>query len=178
MHRQSAILFFIILVIVIIIIVFALFSSRNNDRCKTCKNEEFSTPPPCETKFESVLNGKNEVPSVRTVSMGKGGFVLTGSKSLKYKIVFKDLSSELADFPGHAHFHQGKRGTNGPVVKTLNEATHKKGVCVIEGVWNRNDPDEPLTLSLIRQLLRGELYINIHSKKYPSGEIRGQVNRS
>lgn len=181
MYRQSAILFFIILVIVIIIIVFALFSSRNNDRGKNCKNEEFSSPPSRKTQFGSVLNGKQEVPPVRTKGTGKGYFVLKtdrSSKSLKYNIIFRGLSSELADSPGHAHFHLGERGTNGPVVKTLNEATHKNGICQIKGVWESNDPEEPLTPSLVRQLLKGELYINIHSKKYPSGEIRGQVNRS
>ncbi len=175
MHHQPGFLFLIIIIIVIIIVVFAVFSATSNDNCN---NNAFL--PPRKTKFDTVLNGNHEVPPVKTRGTGKGDFILKtsgDSGSIKYKIVFKGLSSELADFPGHAHFHLGKRGTNGPVVKTLNEATHKHGVCKIKGVWKSDDPKEPLTSSLIRQLESGNLYINIHSKKYPSGEIRGQVTK-
>src|SRR5690606_28669323 len=42
------------------------------------------------------------------------------------------------------------------------------------GVWSPTD-DEPLTPELIRDLIAGNIYVNVHTENYGPGEIRGQV---
>jgi len=111
-------------------------------------------------KFSTKLKGANEVPSVTTKAKGKGEFEVDTSKNeLKFKIEFEKLSSEEAS----AHIHgPAKAGENAGVLFTLPAGKEKKGV------WNYPE-------SVENDLLKGSLYVNVHSSNYPNGEIRGQI---
>ncbi len=77
-----------------------------------------------------------------------------------------DVTHDIpADSAIDAHIHLAPPNTNGSVVFGL------------------NSPDSPIsdtwaidTLSL-RDLLRGDLYVNVHTSAFPGGEIRGQIVR-
>jgi hypothetical protein len=43
------------------------------------------------------------------------------------------------------------------------------------GVWTIYD-DQPLTKEMMAELIKGNIYVNIHTPDNPGGEIRGQVN--
>jgi hypothetical protein len=43
------------------------------------------------------------------------------------------------------------------------------------GTWTSSDATQPLTDNLLRELIKGRLYLNAHTSSNPGGEIRGQV---
>jgi len=65
-----------------------------------------------------------------------------------------------------AHIHSGALGQNGDAIITL------MGDETMQQV-----PDgQMLDSTTIKQLLQGNMYINIHTPDYPAGELRGQLN--
>src|SRR5439155_17553221 len=70
-----------------------------------------------------------------------------------------------------AHFHNAAPGVNGAVVRAI--TADFVGNTAI-GVWKATDAS-PLTPALITELLKGNLYLNVHTAANPGGEIRGQI---
>ncbi len=66
-----------------------------------------------------------------------------------------------------AHIHSGTPGVAGPVEIPLTGGPT---------VWTIPD-GTTLTLDQLAKLNAGELYYNVHSAKFPGGEIRGQLNQ-
>jgi len=115
--------------------------------------------------FMATIDGSQEVPPVTTTASGTGGFILNASGTqLNYTITFNGLT------PTAAHFHNGVAGVAAGVVKNL---TIVNGTAA--GVWSSTDATQPLTDSMLVELLRGRLYVNAHTSVNPGGEIRGQV---
>jgi len=110
------------------------------------------------------LDGAQEVPPVTTNAKGTASLTLT-EYGLVYAFTVDGLSGPIAA----AHFHNAAAGTNGNVVRTIPTANNSA-----LGVWKSNDA-EPLTPALLRELLAGNIYINVHTAANPGGEIRGQV---
>lgn len=122
--------------------------------------------------FKAVLDTQQAVPAptVSTTPSGTGALVLRGTRrgvELSFDITVDDLSSPIIA----AHFHHAPRGQTGPVVRTITAAFDGN---TASGVWRSTD-DEPLTPALLKALLNGEIYVNIHTAANPAGEIRGQV---
>lgn len=122
-----------------------------------------------------VLTGSEEVPQVSTPARGTSVVSLSPDrKTLNYKIDFSGLSTPFTA----AHFHSGARGVAGPISKTITQAFRSSNpnrtAGTIQGTWTASD-SELLNEKNIRELLAGNQYINIHTQKYPDGEIRGQV---
>ena len=69
-----------------------------------------------------------------------------------------------------SHFHNGAAGTSAGVVKTVSFTGN-----TVSSVWNSTDASQPLTDLLLSELLRGRLYLNVHTSANAGGEIRGQV---
>jgi Cu/Zn superoxide dismutase len=88
--------------------------------------------------------------------------------TLKYNVLFSGLTGNATA----AHFHNANEISNGGVVKELAIAGN-----IISGVWTKNDAMNPLTSSLISELLKGNIYFVVHTANNPDGEIRGKVNR-
>ena len=115
--------------------------------------------------FAASVDGSQETPPVTTSALGTGYFALSASGSqLSYWITFNNLALT------GAHFHNGAVGVPGSVVKNL---TFVNGTAF--GVWSNSDATQPLTDSLLVELLKGRLYINGHTAANPAGDIRGQV---
>lgn len=112
--------------------------------------------------FQTTLTGKNEVPAKNTQGAGTVTAMLdTATKKLDYKGEWHDLSGQAT----MAHFH-------GPAAPGSNA-----GVVVPWGV-NLTSPftgTATLTDAQIADLEAGKWYTNVHSAKYPAGEIRGQM---
>ena len=112
--------------------------------------------------FTTSLTGSNEVPAVTTNGTATAWAVLSPDMtSLTFHITYAQLDSTFTA----AHFHSGKAGTNGGVVFPI--TTFQGNTAT--GTWN-NLPD-----SIITQLLNGDIYMNVHSKAHPNGELRGQL---
>ncbi|MEO8209905.1 MAG: CHRD domain-containing protein [bacterium] len=115
------------------------------------------------------LDGANEVPALSNTAKGIASITLAsvGGVGLAYSISVNGLSGPVVA----AHFHFGKIGEIGPIVKDITSSFNGENAV---GVWRTSGP-QPLVDSLIVALLTGRLYVNVHTSANPGGEIRGQV---
>ena len=123
----------------------------------------YAAPVRAATKtFFAVLNGGQETPATDTDAFGVAYFTFDDkSLSLCYSVTFIRLSTtETA-----AHIHgPGAPGTAAPVLVALAPVPgNPKNGCVTLPKANKKD------------LKRGLTYVNVHSSRFPSGEIRGQL---
>jgi hypothetical protein len=120
----------------------------------------FAQPAFATRTMVAVLSGSQEVPQNNTQARGAAWLVIdTNANTLQYRIAFSGLMGpETA-----AHFHgPAAPGVNAGILQPLPLGNPKVGV------WNYPEAQE-------LNILRGLVYINIHSTVFPGGEIRGQV---
>ncbi|MFQ5605632.1 MAG: CHRD domain-containing protein, partial [bacterium] len=117
--------------------------------------------------LSTQLTVNQAVPPVGVTSEGSGtgAFTLDDTMTeVAYSITVTNLTGPIAA----AHFHRGAPGATGGVVKTI--TSDFVGNTAI-GKWESTD-SEPLTPELVDELLKGNLYINIHTSSNQPGEIR------
>ena len=118
-------------------------------------------------QFVTNLDGGQETPPVETIANGSGMVYLDrASKKLLWEISYNDLSSPVTA----AHFH-------GPVGPGVAAGVQLK-IAPTNATTNRIAGEATLTDEQMRQVLGGLWYVNIHTEKYPDGEIRGQVENA
>jgi hypothetical protein len=116
--------------------------------------------------FTTQLDGQQETPSVVTSASGTGQITFDGaSRTLMWDISYQGLSSRATA----AHFHGPARpGAKAGVQVPLDPSPDT----------GRIQGQAQLTPEQADQLLAGQWYVNVHSERYPDGEIRGQVEPS
>jgi CHRD domain len=114
------------------------------------------------TGWSAKLTAAQEVPKQAVKApAANGAFTASVSgKTLKWKLTFSKLSGPASA----AHIHIGGMGTAGNVLVPL------CGPCK-SGVSG----SVPLTATLKAKFAKHLLYVNVHTKKNPAGEIRGQI---
>jgi hypothetical protein len=117
--------------------------------------------------FAVRLDGNQESPAISTMATGTASVVLHPSGSVAYDLTVTGLS------PTAAHFHNAPAGVSGGVVKGISISNNSAS-----GTWTSSDASQPLTDQLLRELVKGKLYLNVHTSANPGGEIRGQVGAS
>lgn len=115
--------------------------------------------------FNAALSGDQVNPAVTTDASGTGSLTLTDA-GLVYQLTVQGLTIS------NAHFHIGEPGVNGGVARGIMSDFDGS---TASGVWTKND-DQPLTKEMMAELIKGNIYLNIHTPDNPGGEIRGQVN--
>ena len=122
--------------------------------------------------YESSLSGVTQIPSVVSTGTGDVTYKVIGERLL-LRGDFGDLTSPVDEsIAGGAHIHAGRAGENGGIQIPLNVDLESSGQA---GVL-REDSNEYVINSAIEGLMdNAALYLNIHTNRYPSGEIRGQV---
>lgn len=134
------------------------------------------------TSFAAVLNGAQETPP--NLSLGSGrfeGVLSSDQNSFSYTLRAQNLTSPL-NMPlggASAHFHLGAPGQAGPILKNivLNQTSPGVYETPLGATWSTSDSSQPLTGEDVQNLLRNQVYVNVHSLNYPNGEIRGQVQK-
>ncbi|MCU7494909.1 MAG: CHRD domain-containing protein [Ignavibacteria bacterium] len=120
-----------------------------------------------QTNFSALLSGPQERPRHMIHPTGGGHFILTPT-GLQYYITLAGIDSITG-----AHFHMAPVGVNGPIVHSITfDSTF-----TAQGTWNMT-PDSTGMGSMdnmIDALLKGEIYVNVHTRTYPEGAIRGQL---
>jgi hypothetical protein len=112
------------------------------------------------------MTAGEETPSpAGDVSAARGSFAATATKSetgatLSWRLTFSGLTGRALA----AHIHVGRRGKAGPVAVSL------CGPCR-NGARGTAD----LSASVLTALQAGRAYVNVHTRKNPAGEIRGQI---
>jgi hypothetical protein len=75
-----------------------------------------------------------------------------------------------------AHIHVGAPGMAGPPVLTLTVKSVADGMVADDSVDLMKGASTGVSGDSLRTLLaNGNAYVNVHTAKYPGGEIRGQV---
>ena len=139
-----------------------------------------------ELQFKAALNGNQEVPPASTRNAGFAYAKLQDQgERLSYRLSQSIASHEIQ----MAHLHLGQLGENGPVVAVLfdgsegtdtghSRASHK-GRSRLRGDILTADLVGPLAGQpldrLIAELQSGNIYVNVHTRRFPQGEIRGQL---
>lgn len=132
-------------------------------------------------QFFATLRGSEEVPPVSTNASGTTTFkVSEDQRMMHYQLTVNNLANLT-----EAHIHLGRRGENGPVVVFLFGPVDR-GITVSQGIVrgtvSQRDLVGPLAgqpfSDLLAQMQAGTTYVNVHTKRHPAGEIRGQISHS
>jgi hypothetical protein len=120
-------------------------------------------PSTAPMKLSATLNIAQEVPKEHGAPSNAGGtFTATVvGTTLKWKLTFQNLTGAATA----AHIHLGAKGHSGPVLIPLCGAGCRSPVSGATIV----------AASVAKTLESGGTYVNVHTKKNPNGEIRGQL---
>jgi hypothetical protein len=141
--------------------------------------------------MRASLIGEEETPSVSTGA--SGAFEAHGSadgSSFSYKLSYSALEGTVTQ----AHIHYGDRDVNGGIsvwlCSNLTSPPTPPGVqacpappATITGTFSAVDVVGPAAQGidagqfseLVRAIENGLAYANVHSTRFPSGEVRGQI---
>jgi len=111
---------------------------------------------------EIMAGAKLDAMQDHAKSNGKGTFTATikGTK-ISWKLVFHGLTGPASA----AHIHLGAKGVAGDVLIAL------CGPCKTTQTGTGT-----ATAAQVKDMLAGKTYVNVHTAKYPNGEIRGQIS--
>lgn len=120
-----------------------------------------ATPMMAVQSLRATLSSAAEVPSISSAASGSLEASFDRASSvLRWKLSYTGLSGPAT----MAHFH-------GPAMPGANA-----GVAVpIPNVASPVEGQATLTPAQVADLMAGKWYVNVHTAKHPSGEIRGQV---
>jgi hypothetical protein len=136
-------------------------------------DDEISDPTPVlpELKVSTTLSGANEVPANPSTATGTvDGLLDQETRILSLNIMYSDsassdsTSSDSTFTPTAWHIHKAPADSTGAVV--INFGTTFTSPFAFK---------DTLTEAQVADLKAGLYYVNIHSAKYPDGEIRGQL---
>jgi hypothetical protein len=145
--------------------------------------------PRSQRRFSAELRATAEVPVVSSPARGRFKAVIdVAAQTITFELSYRDLEAE----PVQAHIHVGQRDVNGGVsVFLCGPAPHQAcppAPAKVTGIITPADVVGPVAQGIdpatdadsgfaeLVQLLRRELtYANVHSTKFPTGEIRGQI---
>jgi hypothetical protein len=142
---------------------------------------------PGKKRMTAVLNGLQEDPSVSTAGRGTFEAVVDDeAQEIHYVLTYRDLESSPTLF---AHIHFGSHDHNGGVAVFFCGGGTKPEPCgafedVLTGTIRPGDilgPNaqgiEPGAFDeLVAAMRAGHTYVNVHTQRWPGGEIRGQIN--
>ena len=115
---------------------------------------------------KTTLRASQERPRPKgKVRRAQGTFTATIAKSgtsavISWRLTFRKLTGRATA----AHIHSGARGKSGPVIVSLCAPCRS-------GARGR----ATVNASVLSALETGRTYVNVHTKKNPAGEIRGQL---
>jgi hypothetical protein len=142
-----------------------------------------------EREVRTRLTGFQEVPAISTDASGKFSAKLrTSSEEIRYELSYADLTGAVQQ----AHIHIGQRSVNGGIsvflCSNLGNGPAGTQACpaapaTISGKIIPKDVIGPAAQGidpgqfdeLIDAIRVGATYANVHSEKYPGGEIRAQL---
>jgi hypothetical protein len=107
-----------------------------------------------------TLSGNQEIPPVTTPASGTGTFTVGADKSVSGNVTISGMSATVA------HIHEAAAGATGSIIIPLTK--------ISDNVW-AVPAGAKLTDAQHESYKAGNLYYNVHSAAYKSGEIRGQI---
>jgi hypothetical protein len=141
--------------------------------------------------FKGRLTGYQEVPALSTSGQGKfRASIREGGSEIRYRLSYSGLEAD----PQQAHIHLGQPGVNAGVIvflcSNLGNGPAGTQACpdspaTVTGTLRAADVVGPADQGidpgefgeLVRAIRAGATYANVHTVKYPGGEIRAQLTR-
>ncbi len=135
----------------------------------------FLAPAPsakAEHVFLNLMSGFQEIPPNESPGFGLGLYVLSDDlTSLDFVKAWVDV---IGGTCVGAHFHRAPAGVNGPIVRGYDPALFATPAGALVSSWRRGDA-QSLTEALVMEMFLNNIYFNIHTQRWPGGEIRGQL---
>jgi hypothetical protein len=132
---------------------------------KDQSNDEDTSDDNSSDEFDLTLSGDEEVPAVDSNGKGTANVRLLQDEGL----VCVDIEVSGITLPAtDAHIHKAPKGQSGPVALALpipNEEGDAYGCVKADSGLITDLMDHP-----------ENYYVNVHSKEYPNGELRGQLS--
>jgi hypothetical protein len=107
-----------------------------------------------------MLSGQQQVPPISSSAAGTAMINVAPDRTVSGKVTYSGVDATAA------HIHQGGSGSNGPPIVPLTKVADSSFE-VPKGAR--------LTEEQYEQYKKGNLYVNIHSERYPGGELRAQL---
>jgi len=141
------------------------------------------------THFTSSMDGPHETPTNTSTATGSATYTVNGD-TVNWTVTVTGLSGA----PNNAHIHVGPAGIGpGGVVVPLPgfaTATNTGTATSWNGSWSGTFTSSNVAAGsiggvtitagnlgdIINGMKSGSVYTNVHSAKFPGGEIRGQIN--
>jgi hypothetical protein len=140
-----------------------------------------------------ALTGYQEAATVPISTVGTGSFeasLNSAGDEISYTLSYSDLEGVLVTggVVTQAHIHFGQRGANGGVIAFLCGGSTKPACpaspATVTGTITAADIVGPAGQGIevgsfdeaVRAIRAGMVYANVHTTRWPSGEVRGQVN--
>jgi hypothetical protein len=123
--------------------------------------------------LEAKLDGRQEVPVAGGPAVGDPDGGATGLVRVQGDRVTFAFSWKGITAPTLGHIHEGGKGVNGPVKVPLFATAMPDTVTAAAGAITVSDP---AIADAIRANPSG-FYLNLHSKDFPGGAVRGQLTR-
>lgn len=127
--------------------------------------------------FRALLRGSDEVPPNASIYIASAGFDVFKGERIDYSLpLLPILPSEILA----AHVHVGDPGVDGQIIFTLHRDS-SDGLASFSGSWTAVDlaPDPAAGIvtfaDAVNAIENGHTYVNLHTKEFPEGEIRGQI---
>lgn len=127
----------------------------------------------CESEevFVAELIGANEVPAVTTNATGSATFTLIDNTTLTFDVSVSGMDSVTA-----AHIHPAPEGVViAPFVNLFVGPTTGLGFSGSLASGTISTAPGMSFDSLMVRMRNGTLYANVHTRRNPGGEIRGQI---
>jgi hypothetical protein len=136
------------------------------------------------------LNGYEENPDISTVATGSFKATLDDdAQTIAYELSYSGLEGSVTQ----SHVHFGKRAVNGGITvflcSNLGNGPAGTPACPASGTVSRTLTAADITANALAQgieggnyaelaaaMRAGATYANVHSTKWPGGEIRAQIN--
>lgn len=123
--------------------------------------------------FHTNLSGWHEVQPISSSAMGASSIEFMSNGNIILSGGFEGLSSPVAtDIAGGGHLHVGEVDANGDVAIPVNITL---GESDTTGSFSYSDNMFSLSEEQTTALFDEQMYLNIHSGDFQSGELRGQV---
>lgn len=142
-------------------------------------------------RIEARLKGFQEVPAVSTAASGRfKATVDSASGTISYELSYSGLEAPVR----MAHIHIGQRGVSGGIMVWLcqtagfpdpiNQAPACPQSGTVSGLIQAGNVQGPASQGIaaaefgemLAAIRAGAAYVNVHSDKFPGGEIRGQLH--
>ena len=113
-------------------------------------------------EIKVTLSGSEEIPPATTSASGAATITVKADRSVTGSVTITGMTVTVA------HIHEAAAGANGLIIIPLVRSADNPNLWTVPA-------GARLTDAQYESFKAGNLYINIHSEAYRSGEVRGQI---